>query len=97
MKYERIKIMSDLLQTILPPLITAVGLIAVQYIVSSKQQRIQDVKNEYVIKEIKDDIRRLESKQDKHNSLIERMVVVERDMKAVWRNIDELNKEAKNG
>lgn len=95
MKYERIKIMSDLLQTILPPLITAVGLIAVQYIVSSKQQRIQDVKNEYVIKEIKDDIRRLESKQDKHNSLIERMVVVERDMKAVWRNIDELNKEIK--
>ena len=87
--------MSDLLQTILPPLITAVGLIAVQYIVSSKQQRIQDVKNEYVIKEIKDDIRRLESKQDKHNSLIERMVVVERDMKAVWRNIDELKEEIK--
>ena len=82
--------MSELLQTVMPPLITAIGLIAVQYIVSSKQQRVQDIKNEYVIKEIKDDIRRLESKQDKHNSLIERMVVVERDLKTALKNIDEI-------
>lgn len=82
--------MSELLQTVMPPLITAIGLIAVQYIVSSKQQRVQDIKNEYVIKEIKDDIRRLESKQDKHNSLIERMAVVERDLKTAWKNIDEI-------
>lgn len=82
--------MSELLRTVMPPLITAIGLIAVQYIVSSKQQRVQDIKNEYVIKEIKDDIRRLESKQDKHNSLIERMAVVERDLKTAWKNIDEI-------
>ncbi len=43
-----------------------------------------------MIKEIKDDIRRLESKQDKHNSLIERMAVVERDLKTAWKNIDEI-------
>lgn len=79
--------MSD---TIITSLITAGALILVQIIISRKQQRIQDVKNEYVIKEVQDDIKRLEDKQDKHNSLIERMVVVERDLKAAWKNIDEL-------
>lgn len=82
--------MAELLQAIIPSLITAGGLIAVQYIISTKQQRIQDVKNEYVIKEIKDDIKRLETKQDKHNSLMERMVVVERDLKTAWKSIDEI-------
>lgn len=79
--------MSD---TIIASLITAGALILVQIIISRKQQRIQDVKNEYVIKEVQDDIKRLEDKQDKHNSLIERMVVVERDLKTAWKNIDEL-------
>ncbi|MCI7303138.1 MAG: hypothetical protein SOR93_12130 [Clostridiales Family XIII bacterium] len=79
--------MSD---TIITSLITAGALILVQIIISRKQQRIQDVKNEYVIKEVQDDIKRLEDKQDKHNSLIERMVVVERDLKTAWKNIDEL-------
>lgn len=82
----------ELLKTVIPSLITAGGLIIVQYIVSSKQQRITDVKNEYVIKEIKDDIKRLELKQDKHNTLIERMVVVERDLKTAWKSIDEIKK-----
>lgn len=31
----------------------------------------------------------LESKQDKHNSLIERMVKVESSLKAVWHNLDD--------
>ncbi|MCU7379912.1 hypothetical protein OBO34_16340 [Clostridiales Family XIII bacterium ASD5510] len=79
--------MSD---TIITSLITAGALILVQIIISRKQQRIQDVKNEYVIKEVQGDIKRLEDKQDKHNSLIERMVVVERDLKTAWKNIDEL-------
>ncbi|MCU7380533.1 hypothetical protein OBO34_19665 [Clostridiales Family XIII bacterium ASD5510] len=77
-------------ETIITSLITAGALILVQIIISRKQQRIQDVKNEYVIKEVQDDIKRLENKQDKHNSLIERMVVVERDLKTAWKNIDEL-------
>lgn len=76
--------------TIITALITGGALIIVQIIISRKQQRIQDVKNEYVIKEVQDDIKRLEDKQDKHNSLIERMVVVERDLKTAWKNIDEL-------
>lgn len=33
----------------------------------------------------------LESKQDKHNNLIERMVKVESSLKAVWHNLDDRN------
>lgn len=75
---------------ILTASIPAVSLIIVQVIISMKQQRIQDVKFELTIKEIKDDIKRLESKQDKHNELIERMTNVERDTQAQWKWIDEL-------
>lgn len=32
----------------------------------------------------------LEKKMDKHNNLIERMAVCERDLKSVWKNIDAL-------
>lgn len=70
--------------------IPALALIIVQVIISMKQQRVQDVKFELTIKEIKDDIKRLEAKQDKHNQLIERMTNVERDTQAQWRWIDEL-------
>lgn len=75
---------------ILTASIPAVSLIIVQVIISMKQQRVQDVKFELTIKEIKDDIKRLESKQDKHNELIERMTNVERDTQAQWKWIDEL-------
>ena len=70
--------------------IPAVALIIVQVIISMKQQRVQDVKFELTIKEIKDDIKRLEAKQDRHNQLIERMTNVERDTQAQWRWRDEL-------
>lgn len=76
-------------ETILSASIPAVALIIVQLIISMKQQRVQDVRFELTIKEIKDDIKRLEAKQDKHNALIERMTNVERDTEAQWRWIDE--------
>ena len=76
-------------ETILSASIPAVALIIVQIIISMKQQRVQDVRFELTIKEIKDDIKRLEAKQDKHNALIERMTNVERDTEAQWRWIDE--------
>lgn len=75
--------------TILQASIPAIALIIVQLIISMKQQRVQDVRFELTIKEIKDDIKRLEAKQDKHNALIERMTNVERDTEAQWRWIDE--------
>lgn len=75
-------------ETILSASIPAVALIIVQIIISMKQQRVQDVKFELTIKEIKDDIKRLETKQDKHNQLIERVVVLEQNEKAQWKYID---------
>lgn len=75
-------------ETILSASIPAVALIIVQLIISMKQQRVQDVKFELTIKEIKDDIKRLEAKQDRHNQLIERVVVLEQNDKAQWKYID---------
>lgn len=73
--------------------ITAGGLIVVQLIVSSKQQRAQDIKVDAALSEVRKDIQRLEEKQDKHNNLIERTAVLERDMKTAWKRIDENKKE----
>ncbi|MDR2427188.1 MAG: DUF1515 domain-containing protein [Endomicrobium sp.] len=42
------------------------------------------------IKSLKKDIKRLEEKQDKHNRLIERMVVVEQSIKAAHHRIDDM-------
>lgn len=35
-------------------------------------------------------IEQLEKKVEKHNSVIERTAILERDLKSVWRNIDEI-------
>lgn len=70
-------------------IIPAVALIVVQLIISYRQQRIIDVKHDMTIKEIKDDIARLEAKQDKHNQLMERMVKVEQSEDAQWKWIDQ--------
>lgn len=78
-----------MLITILQVSVPALALIIVQLIISAKQQRVQDVKFELTIKEIKDDIKRLESKQDKHNDLIERVTKLELKDEAQWRWIDE--------
>ena len=69
--------------------ITAAGLIIVQLIVSSRQQRAQDIKVDAALCEVRKDIRRLEEKQDKHNNLIERTAVLERDVKTAFKRIDE--------
>ena len=75
--------------TYLEYIIPAVALIVVQIIISAKQQRVQDVRFEMTIKEIKDELSRLEKKQDRHNELIERVVVLEQNDKAQWRYIDQ--------
>ena len=77
-----------MLNAILTASIPAVALIIVQLIITTKQQRLQDLRFEMTIKEIKDDIKRLEVKQDKHNNLIERVVVLEQNDKAQWKYID---------
>ena len=82
-----------MLTTILSVSIPAVGLIIVQIIISMKQQRVQDVRFDMTIREIKEEVARLERKQDKHNELIERVVVLEQNDKAQWRWIDEFKSE----
>lgn len=84
-----------ILTTILSASIPAISLIIVQLIVSMKQQRVQDVRFDMTIKEIKTDISRLEKKQDAHNQLIERIVVLEQNDKAQWRYIDGFKEKAK--
>lgn len=74
--------------TYLEYIIPAAALIIVQIIISMKQQRVQDVRFEMTIKEIREDIQRLESAQTKHNNLIERVVVLEQNEKAQWKYID---------
>ena len=85
-----------MLITILQVSVPALALIIVQLIISAKQQRVQDVRFELTIKEIKEDIKRLEEKQDKHNDLIERVTKLELKDEAQWRWIDEF-KEKNNG
>ena len=77
-----------MLTVIISASIPAVSLIIVQVIISMKQQRVQDVRFEMTIKEIKDDIQRLENKQDKHNQLMERVVILEQNDRAQWKYID---------
>ena len=40
-------------------------------------------------------IEQLEKKVEKHNNLIERVVIIERDVKTVWKSIDELKERKK--
>ena len=81
-----------MINTIVTASIPAVALIIVQLIVSSKQQRVQDLRTDMMIKEVKLDIERLEKKQEQHNNLIERIVRLEMKNEAQWRYIDELKK-----
>ncbi len=81
--------------TYLEYIIPAVALIVVQIIISAKQQRVTDVRFEMTIKEIRDDIQRLEKKQDAHNNLLERVVMLEANDKAQWKYIDQFKEEMK--
>ena len=73
-----------MLQYIIP----AAALIIVQLIVSYRQDKINNIKYDMMIDSIREELKRLEAKQDKHNQLIERMVRVEDSDEAQWRWID---------
>lgn len=81
----------ELLKYIIP----AAAMIIVQLIISFKQDEAHVVRQNMTIDAIKEDIRRLEEKQDKHNQLIERMVKVEQSDKAQWKWIDQMKGEKK--
>lgn len=73
---------------ILQYIIPAAALIIVQLIVSYRQDKINNIKYDMMIKQVQDDIKRLEQKQDKHNQLIGRMVRIEDSDQAQWKWID---------
>ena len=58
-------------------LIAFCGTCAGSYFANNKNQAVMDEK----IKDIKDDIKTLSDRVDKHNNLIERMAVVEQKLK----------------
>lgn len=72
----------------LPYIIPAAALIIVQLIVSYRQDKINNIKYDMMISDIKKDLQRLEAKQDKHNQLLERMVKIEQSEEAQWKWID---------
>lgn len=76
--------------TYLEYIIPAVALIIVQIIVSMKQQRVQDVRFDMTINEIKSELTRLEKKQDAHNELIQRMALAEEKIKVANHRIEDL-------
>lgn len=93
--------MSEFVRYVIPALLLVGGNIIVQLIISSKQQKVQDVKleaalakyeavNDKNIEVIQRDIKRLEEKQDKYNHLQERTVILERDLKTAFNRIDDL-------
>lgn len=53
-------------------------------------QVLQNQKSEYVVKEIKNDIKRLEEKQDKYNHLQERTLKNEQSLKSLHHRMDEI-------
>ena len=58
-------------------LIAFLGTCAGSYFANNKNQAVMDEK----IKDIKDDIKNLSDRVDKHNNLIERMAIVEEKLK----------------
>lgn len=38
-------------------------------------------------------VNELEKKVEKHNNVVERTAIIEKDIKAIWRNVDKINEE----
>lgn len=77
--------------TLITAISTIVGALisgVVSLLVSSQQHDKSMALIEYRIGE-------LEAKMDKHNNLIERMAIVERDLKTNWNKLDELRDDIK--
>ena len=71
-------------ETIIASAIALVGTISSGIISSISARKVMQIE----IDDLKEDLKRLECKQDKHNNLIERMVVVEQCVKSAHQRID---------
>ena len=73
---------------ILVAILALVGTLGGSYFANNKNQAVMDEK----IKDIKDDIKILSERVNKHNNLIERMGIVEDRMNHIEKDIDKLKK-----
>ena len=73
---------------IIVALLALIGTLAGSYFANNKNQAVMDEK----IKDIKEDISVLSNRVDKHNSLVERMAIVEDRMNHIEKDIDKLKK-----
>ena len=73
---------------ILVAILALMGTLGGSYFANNKNQAVMDEK----IKDIKDDIKVLSERVNKHNNLIERMGIVEDRMNHIEKDIDKLKK-----
>ena len=73
---------------IIVALLAVIGTLAGSYFANNKNQAVMDEK----IKDIKEDIKVLSERVDRHNNLIERMGIVEDRMNHIEKDIDKLKK-----
>ena len=73
---------------ILVAILALVGTLGGSYFANNKNQAVMDEK----IKDIKEDIKILSERVNKHNSLVERMAIVEDRMNHIEKDIDKLKK-----
>ena len=73
---------------ILVAILALVGTLGGSYFANNKNQAVMDEK----IKDIKDDIKILSERVNKHNNLISRMAVVEDHIHHIEKDVDELKK-----
>lgn len=73
--------------------VPALATIIVVIIQSNKTEKLTDAKNKWMLEDVKKDITRLETAQNKHNNLIERTYKLERDLATAFVKIDDLRDE----
>ncbi len=90
--------MSDtVLVAIISGLCVGVPSIFTTIMLNNKNQAVINAKVEDNQKFIDYKIQELSDRVDKHNNVVERMALQERETKALWRNVDELKKVNKEG
>jgi hypothetical protein len=70
--------------TIIVAALALIGTLAGSFFANSKTTAVLDIR-----------IQSLEEKVNKHNQVVERMVIQEQSLKSVWRQIDEIKGEIK--
>ena len=75
-------------EVIIAAIIAAAGSVLGSYFINNKNQAVLEER----MTDLKDDIKTLSNRVDKHNNLVERMVVVEQSTKSAHKRIDEMAK-----